>query len=90
MIGWAAGSALLAVVGLWMTRGGRVPDKKWFGWLSIAVIPTPFLGNSAGWVFTEMGRQPWVVAPNPTGVDMIRLTVDQGVSNHSPWTVWSR
>ncbi|MBA8958744.1 cytochrome d ubiquinol oxidase subunit I [Rhodococcus percolatus] len=88
MIGWAAGSALLAVVGLWMTRGGRVPDKKWFGWLSIAVIPTPFLGNSAGWVFTEMGRQPWVVAPNPTGVDMIRLTVDQGVSNHSPWTVW--
>ncbi|MFC9358696.1 cytochrome ubiquinol oxidase subunit I [Rhodococcus sp. NPDC057014] len=88
MIGWAAGSALLAVVGLWMTRGGRVPDKKWFGWLSIAVIPTPFLGNSAGWVFTEMGRQPWVVAPNPTGVDMIRLTVDQGVSHHSAWTVW--
>ncbi|GAA4489623.1 cytochrome ubiquinol oxidase subunit I [Rhodococcus olei] len=82
MIGWAAGSALLAVVGLWMTRGGRVPDKKWFGWLSILMIPTPFLGNSAGWVFTEMGRQPWVVAPNPTGVDQIRLMVDQGVSDH--------
>jgi cytochrome bd ubiquinol oxidase subunit I len=82
MIGWAAGSALLAVVGLWMTRGGRVPDKKWFGWLCILAIPTPFLGNSAGWVFTEMGRQPWVVAPNPTGVDKIRLMVDQGVSDH--------
>jgi cytochrome d ubiquinol oxidase subunit I len=82
MIGWAAGSAILAVVGLWMTRGGRVPDKKWFGWLSLLAIPTPFLGNSAGWVFTEMGRQPWVVHPNPTGVDQIRLTVDQGVSDH--------
>ncbi|MFC9789273.1 cytochrome ubiquinol oxidase subunit I [Rhodococcus sp. NPDC127528] len=82
MIGLAAGSALLAVVGLWMTRGGRVPDKKWFGWLSILMIPTPFLANSAGWIFTEMGRQPWVVHPNPTGVDMIRLTVDQGVSDH--------
>ncbi|MFZ2173443.1 MAG: cytochrome ubiquinol oxidase subunit I [Rhodococcus sp. (in: high G+C Gram-positive bacteria)] len=87
MIGLAAGSALLAVVGLWLTRRGRVPDQRWFGWLSIAAIPTPFLANSAGWIFTEMGRQPWVVAPNPTGVDMIRLTVDQGVSNHSVWTV---
>lgn len=82
MIGWAAGSAILAVVGLWMTRGGRVPDQKWFGWLSLLAIPTPFLGNSAGWVFTEMGRQPWVVHPNPTGVDQIRLLVDQGVSDH--------
>ncbi|MCQ4117891.1 cytochrome ubiquinol oxidase subunit I [Rhodococcus tibetensis] len=88
MIGLAAGSALLAVAGLWLTRGGRVPDQKWFSWLSVAAIPTPFLANSAGWIFTEMGRQPWVVAPNPTGVDMIRLTVDQGVSHHSVWTVW--
>ncbi|MHA4851767.1 cytochrome ubiquinol oxidase subunit I [Rhodococcus sp. MSC1_016] len=88
MIGLAAGSALLAVAGLWLTRGNRVPDQKWFSWLSIAAIPTPFLANSAGWIFTEMGRQPWVVAPNPTGVDMIRLTVDQGVSHHSVWTVW--
>ncbi|MFD1810605.1 cytochrome ubiquinol oxidase subunit I [Rhodococcus gannanensis] len=89
MIGLAAGSALLAIVGLWVTRRGRVPDQKWFGWLSILVIPTPFLANSAGWIFTEMGRQPWVVHPNPTGVDMIRLTVDQGVSNHSVATVWT-
>jgi cytochrome bd ubiquinol oxidase subunit I len=30
-----------------------------------------------------MGRQPWVVVPNPTGDQMLRLTVDQGVSGHS-------
>lgn len=82
MIGLAAGSALLALAGLWVTRGGRVPDQKWFSWLSLAAIPTPFLANSAGWIFTEMGRQPWVVAPNMSGVDQIRLTVDQGVSDH--------
>lgn len=35
-----------------------------------------------------MGRQPWVVAPNPTGVDQIRLTVDMAVSHHSAATVW--
>ncbi|MBM7245898.1 cytochrome ubiquinol oxidase subunit I [Rhodococcus fascians] len=82
MIGLAAGSALLAVAGLWITRGGRIPDQKWFSWLSLLAIPTPFLANSAGWIFTEMGRQPWVVAPNLSGVDQIRLTVDQGVSDH--------
>ncbi|MBJ8344543.1 cytochrome ubiquinol oxidase subunit I [Antrihabitans sp. YC2-6] len=87
MITLAAGSALLALAGLWVTRGGRVPHQRWFGWLSLAAIPTPFLANSAGWVFTEMGRQPWVVAPNPTGVDQIRLTVSQGVSDHPASTV---
>ncbi len=84
MIGFAAGAAALALAGLWVTRRGRVADQKWFGWLAIIAIPTPFLANSAGWIFTEMGRQPWVVHPNPTGVDMIRLTVDQGVSGHGP------
>src|SRR6478735_7053572 len=89
MIGLAAGSLALALAGLWVTRRGRVPDQNWFKWLCLIAIPTPFLANSAGWIFTEMGRQPWVVHPNPTGVDMIRLTVDQGVSNHASATVWA-
>ncbi|MEU9808435.1 cytochrome ubiquinol oxidase subunit I [Mycobacterium sp. NPDC050853] len=88
MIGLAAGSALLALAGLWVTRRGRIPSRRWFAWLSILAIPTPFLANSAGWVFTEMGRQPWVVAPNPTGVEQIRLSVDMAVSHHSAATVW--
>lgn len=88
MIGLAAGSAALALAGLWVTRRGRVPDQRWYSWLALIAIPMPFLANSAGWIFTEMGRQPWMVHPNPTGVDMIRLTVDQGVSNHSAVTVW--
>lgn len=88
MIGWAAGSAALAIVGLWLTRGGRTPpNKKWFRRLAIWSLPTPFLANSAGWVFTEMGRQPWVVAPNPTGAQEIHLTVQQAVSGHDAATV---
>ncbi|MFI6171307.1 cytochrome ubiquinol oxidase subunit I [Nocardia sp. NPDC051052] len=87
MIGLAAGSALLALAGLWLTRRGRVPNQRWFSWLSLLMIPTPFLANSAGWVFTEMGRQPWVVAPNPTGDLNLRLMVQQGVSNHSAGVV---
>ncbi|MDO3650203.1 cytochrome ubiquinol oxidase subunit I [Nocardia mangyaensis] len=87
MIGLAAGSVMLLLAGLWVTRGGRVPDQRWFSWLSLLAIPTPFLANSSGWVFTEMGRQPWAVVPNPTGDPNIRMTVEQAVSDHAPATV---
>ncbi|MFE2960777.1 cytochrome ubiquinol oxidase subunit I [Nocardia tengchongensis] len=87
MITWMAGSILLALAGFWVTRGGRIPDQPWFKWLSLLAIATPFLGNISGWIFTEMGRQPWVVAPNPTGDQHIRMTVQQGVSGVSPGTI---
>ncbi len=83
MIGFLAVPGLFALAALWLTRGGRIPNQRWFSWFALLTIPTPFLANSAGWVFTEMGRQPWVVVPNPTGDQDIRLTVAQGVSGHS-------
>ena len=78
MIGFLAIPVLFALVALWLTRRGRIPHQRWFAWFALLALPTPFLANSAGWVFTEMGRQPWVVVPNPTGDQMLRLTVDQG------------
>ena len=60
-----------------------MPDQRWFSSFALVTLPTPFLANSAGWVFTEMGRQPWVVVPNPTGDQLVRLTVQDGVSDHS-------
>lgn len=82
MVGLLAVPLLFSLVALWMTRRGRVPKWRWLSWFALLTIPTPFLANSAGWVFTEMGRQPWIVAPNPTGDPMIHITVHQGVSDH--------
>jgi cytochrome bd ubiquinol oxidase subunit I len=87
MIGLMAIPVLFALATLWLTRGGRMPNQRWFSWLALLTIPTPFLANSAGWVFTEMGRQPWIVVPNPTGDHLVRLTVAQGVSDHVPGMV---
>src|SRR4029077_6675301 len=61
---------------------------RWFGGAALLTIPTPFLANSAGWVFTEMGRQPWVVVPNPPGDQMGRLTVHRGVADPSAGMVF--
>lgn len=80
MIGWAAFSAALAAAGLWLTRKGRTPDNKWLGTLGLVAIPTPFLASSFGWIFTEMGRQPWVVVPNPNGITDIRMLTADGVT----------
>ena len=73
---------------LWQTRQGRVPDRKWLSRFAVWTIPTPFLASAAGWVFTEMGRQPWIVAPNPDGDQLIRLTVREGVTPHGAEVVW--
>ncbi len=83
MIGLMAIPVLFALAGLWLTRGGRTLNQRWFAWFALLTIPTPFLANSAGWVFTEMGRQPWIVVPNPTGDQQVRLTVAEGVSDHA-------
>ncbi|MDL9945547.1 cytochrome ubiquinol oxidase subunit I [Gordonia sp. ABSL11-1] len=91
MITWALGSVVVALGGLWLTRKKRVVESRRFGLLALWMIPTPFLANSSGWIFTEMGRQPWVVAPNwqddldPTRIHML---VQDGVSNHVAATVW--
>jgi cytochrome d ubiquinol oxidase subunit I len=62
MIGFGMVTAALALLGLFMMRGGRNPaEKKWFYRAALWTIPFPLIANSFGWLFTEMGRQPWVV-----------------------------
>lgn len=36
-------------------------DKKW--WLALVILATPlgFLAVEAGWIVTEVGRQPWII-----------------------------
>jgi cytochrome d ubiquinol oxidase subunit I len=61
MIGFGLLAALVSALGLWLMRRRRLPDNKWFYRAGVAVVATPFLANSMGWIFTEIGRQPWVV-----------------------------
>jgi cytochrome d ubiquinol oxidase subunit I len=80
MIGLGVVSVLVGLLGFWLYRRGRIPTGRWWSKLAIAGAITPFLANSAGWIFTEMGRQPWVVAPNPTGDPKVHLLTQAGVS----------
>ena len=66
---WAPAKALT----LFMLRKGRLPKQSWW-WtgLMLAAPLSPLFANSFGWIFTEMGRQPFLV----NGV----LTTASGVS----------
>ncbi|PPH51050.1 cytochrome ubiquinol oxidase subunit I [Rathayibacter sp. AY1E2] len=50
----------VAAAGLWFTRKGREP-KQWMWKVAIWAAPLPLMAMIVGWVFTEMGRQPWLV-----------------------------
>jgi cytochrome d ubiquinol oxidase subunit I len=80
MIGFGLLAAALAAWGLWRGRRGRVPGGPWFTRLALLSIAAPLLANTVGWIFTELGRQPWIVAPNPTGLDAVRMLTADGVS----------
>ncbi|HEX5923050.1 MAG TPA: cytochrome ubiquinol oxidase subunit I [Baekduia sp.] len=54
--------ALIGVVTLFVrVRRRRLPESKWFYLALAAAGPLSYVALVAGWVTTEVGRQPWVV-----------------------------
>lgn len=54
-----AGLGLLAFFAFW--RSPKILDKEWFLRLLMASTPFGFVALEAGWVVTEVGRQPWII-----------------------------
>jgi cytochrome d ubiquinol oxidase subunit I len=52
---------LLALWGGWLLHRGRLERSRLFLTLSVWAVITPFVMNTAGWLLTESGRQPWIV-----------------------------
>ena len=52
---------VLALWGGWLLHRGKLRSSRLFLWLSVWAVVTPFLMNTAGWLLTESGRQPWIV-----------------------------
>src|SRR4051812_22705901 len=73
----AAGAALILLV----TRHGGRPDGRWWPRLAITLPIAMVLANSWGWLFTEMGRQPWAVF----GLMTTAQAVSPGVSVFEAW-----
>ncbi len=52
---------LVAAAGAWLYRKQKLEKAHWFQRTAIGAIALPYIAATAGWVLTEMGRQPWIV-----------------------------
>ena len=82
MMGLGFAAMAIAAAVLWVLRGKgsetdepRMSHRVW-GYAGVAVLFLPLLANSFGWIFTEMGRQPWLVM----GLMTTQTGVSPGVS----------
>jgi cytochrome bd ubiquinol oxidase subunit I len=52
---------LIAALGAWLYWKKKLERARWFQWTALVAIALPFIAATAGWILTEMGRQPWIV-----------------------------
>jgi cytochrome bd ubiquinol oxidase subunit I len=52
---------LIGLWGLWLLWRKKLPGSRVFLWVAVWGVVLPFLMNTAGWLLTESGRQPWIV-----------------------------
>jgi cytochrome bd ubiquinol oxidase subunit I len=52
---------LVAAIGAWLYWRKKLERARWFHWIGLLSIALPFIAATAGWILTEMGRQPWIV-----------------------------
>jgi cytochrome d ubiquinol oxidase subunit I len=52
---------LIALWGLWLNRRKKLATSGLFLRVAIWMVALPFLINTAGWLLTESGRQPWII-----------------------------
>ncbi len=52
---------LVFALGAFLIWRGRLETTRWFLWAGVLTIPLPYIAALAGWVLSEVGRQPWIV-----------------------------
>jgi cytochrome d ubiquinol oxidase subunit I len=52
---------LISLWGLWLIRRKKLATSRVFLWVAVWGVVLPFVMNTAGWLLTESGRQPWIV-----------------------------
>jgi cytochrome d ubiquinol oxidase subunit I len=75
MVGAGFAMLALAVYALYLILKDRLGLKRWFLQILLLAIFLPYLANSTGWLFTEIGRQPWIVYGLQKTADAVSPTV---------------
>ena len=71
---------LLFAIVLWKVYRKTLDKRRWILWLMIWSIPLPYIAGQAGWIVTEVGRQPWAIQdylPTVAAVSQIETSAVQ-------------
>ncbi|MCR8658980.1 cytochrome ubiquinol oxidase subunit I [Paenibacillus endoradicis] len=93
MVGAGMLMILLGIIGTWFMLRHKLEKVPTFLKFMIPAISLPFIANSAGWIMTEVGRQPWIVfglqrtedgvsplvSPGMVATSMIGFTIVYGI-----------
>ncbi|WP_423395564.1 cytochrome ubiquinol oxidase subunit I [Burkholderia sp. LMG 21824] len=52
---------LTTLLGLLLRKGGCLYESRWYQWFVLSMGPSGLIALLAGWITTEVGRQPWTV-----------------------------
>jgi len=72
---------LVGALGLWLNRRKKLATSRRFLWVAQWAVILPFLMNTAGWLLTESGRQPWIVQ----GIMLTKNGLSPSVSTTELW-----
>ncbi|MGD0448226.1 MAG: cytochrome ubiquinol oxidase subunit I [Candidatus Dormibacteria bacterium] len=61
MVGAGILMILVSAWGIWLWWRKQLAASRWFRRAALAGIVLPIIANASGWIFTEAGRQPWIV-----------------------------
>ena len=61
MVGLGVLMLVLGAWGAWLTWRKRIADSRLFLRFAVLMGPAGFVAVIAGWIVTEVGRQPWVI-----------------------------
>lgn len=69
---------LLSIMALYFQRKNTLDKKPWLLKAMVFSIAMPFIANTAGWIMTEIGRQPWTVFGLYTTAQSVSPNVTSG------------
>ena len=61
MVGLGTIFAAVTVVSGFLLWRHKLFESRWMLWILMLCAPLPYIANTAGWMTTELGRQPWLV-----------------------------
>ena len=78
MVGLGTMFMALMVLAAFFLKRGTLRGKRLLLWALLIATPFPFIANTAGWMTSELGRQPWLIHGVMRTADGTSLQVSGG------------